>query len=487
MENIKGLMKALVDLFYPLVEATYFSAQGELEEILNSFSAIKEDQACDIKSAECGISFDEHLSSGRQVKSLIYPSYSAKKVTGYIRLRYDLTIFKNFQEQLNTIFSTQTSSKASTKDTWKAVIDQVISQYLQEKMITIQAASARHKREIISALQEQRLLDFKEASSYVAAKIQTSRATVYNYMKTSAHLKKVHIHQVDAFTDKRFGGNPAGVVTDAEVLDEVMMRKIAKELNVSETAFILPSKKGDFRLRYFTPTGHEIVFCGHSTVGALFMLAHEKRLGVDKPGTYAFDVETLCGILKMEATVGKEGEIGVAYEAPPIRLKSSKITHEMLAEAAGIKLSWIDTSYPVMYESTNKDLYITMRSLDDLKKVQCDVKSLTAFSKEHDIVAFCLLTPESFDANNQFHMRCFAPLVGIPEDPFTGSVLGGFTEYVHRHQLLPKTKTSFRVEQGHFIERPGVVEVKFSKVKDQYKVKVLAQAVHCFSTELNLT
>ena len=83
-------------------------------------------------------------------------------------------------------------------------------------------------------------------------------------------------------------------------------------------------------------------------------------------------------------------------------------------------------------------------------------------------------------------MRCFAPLVGITEDPFTGSVLGGLTAYVDTFDLLPKNSSHFRVEQGHFIERPGVVEVEFSK-KGNYKAKVFAQAVHCFSTEINLT
>ena len=83
-------------------------------------------------------------------------------------------------------------------------------------------------------------------------------------------------------------------------------------------------------------------------------------------------------------------------------------------------------------------------------------------------------------------MRCFAPLVGIPEDPFTGSVLGGLTAYVDTFGLLPKGTHSFRVEQGHFIERPGVVKVEFSKKRGNYHAKVFAQAVHCFSTEINL-
>ena len=84
-------------------------------------------------------------------------------------------------------------------------------------------------------------------------------------------------------------------------------------------------------------------------------------------------------------------------------------------------------------------------------------------------------------------MRCFAPLVGIPEDPFTGSVLGGLTAYVDTYGLLAKGAKSFRVEQGHFVERPGVVKVEFKHKNKHYLAKVFAQAVHCFSTEIHLT
>ncbi|MBM3192069.1 MAG: PhzF family phenazine biosynthesis protein, partial [Chlamydiae bacterium] len=238
---------------------------------------------------------------------------------------------------------------------------------------------------------------------------------------------------------------------------------------------------------YFTPTGHEITFCGHSTVGALYMVAQEKRFGVEKVGNYAFDVETPCGMLKMEASLDAEGGIQVSYETPLIKLRQIDISHEALAKAAGFDLDLINPSFPVMYEETNKDLFVVIRTLNDLKKIECDPKSLVSFSKQHDIVALCLVTPETFDSNNQFHMRCFAPWVGIPEDPFTGSVLGGLTAYVDTFGLLSKSTSHFRVEQGHFVGRPGVVEVKFSKKQENYSAKVLAQAVHCFSTEINLT
>lgn len=474
--------KGVMDLFYPLVEVTLFDAEGSFLEIFNAFSMLKEDQGCDVKNVQTGVPFPESLASGRSVRSLILASKP-----GYLRLRYDLTHFKNLQQQLNALVHTDPVDLQNTTDPWKESIDQIILHYHTEHKINIQATTAKQKRELITRLQNKGLLDFKESSAYIASKLQISRATVYNYLKTAADFRKVHVHQVDAFTSKKFGGNPAGVVLDADKLDETTMRKIARELNLSETAFVLPSEKAAFQMRYFTPTGHEITFCGHSTVGALYMIAKEKRFGIGKAGNYQFNVNTLCGILKMEAAIDEQEEIRVAYETPQIKLKETKITHEEVAKAAGFDLSLVNTSLPVMYEETNQDLFLTINSLDDLKKIECDPKSFAQFSKQHQIVALCAFTPGAFDRKNQFHMRCFAPMVGISEDPFTGSVLGGLTAYVEQFGLLKKGAHSFSVEQGHFIERPGVVKVEFSKKQGKYKAKVFAQAVHCFSTEINLT
>ncbi|MBS0623421.1 MAG: PhzF family phenazine biosynthesis isomerase [Verrucomicrobia bacterium] len=486
-EDFNSLAQSLVNLFYPLVECSLLDRNGNILEIFNSFSSIKEDQQCDLKDFLVEEILSEFLTTGKNVRSLLYPFYKDKKIVSYLRVRYDLTHFKNLQDQLN--FLIQPASNCQTQsgtDSWKQQIDQSIQVYLSENKISLQAMAAKQKRELISQLKSKSLFDFKESSAYVASKLQISRATVYNHLKTTTNFGKVHVHQVDAFTNTKFGGNPAGVVLDADDLDEITMRKIARELNLSETAFVLPSEKAAFKMRYFTPTGHEITFCGHSTVGALYMIAKEKRFGIEKEGLYPFKVETLCGVLNMEAKIENHDAIKVAYEAPSIHLKQASISHNEVAEAGGFDEHLINRAFPVMYEKTNKDLFVVANSLDALKKIECDPKTFAQFSKAHDIVALCVFCPETFDQENQFHMRCFAPLVGISEDPFTGSVLGGLTAYIESFELLPKDSNHFQVEQGHFIERPGVVRVEFAKKGKTYQAKIFAQAVHCFSTEINL-
>jgi PhzF family phenazine biosynthesis protein len=487
VEKLKQLAQVLVNFFYPLLEISLFSYKGKIIEILNPFSSSREEEVVELESLmREGVSH-KVLSNGKQVKQVVYFMRGEEGNTGcFLRFRYDTTQLQHLKDHLDLMLQRHFQQADKDVNEWQENIDQLIGSYLKIQQVTIQSATGRQKRELISLLYGKKLFEFKEASIYIAAKMQLSRATIYNYLKTISTFRQIQIHRVDAFTDKNFGGNPAGVVLEAEELDEATMRKITRELNLSETAFVLPSQKADFRLRYFTPTGHEINFCGHSTVGALYMIAKEKKFGIQRAHKYVFHVETLSGILKMEVAVDKEGKIKIAYETPSIRLKKSNILHEEVAKAAGFDLHLVDKAFPVMYEETNKDLFICIKSLADLKKIECDLKALTHFSKQHDIVVLCLICSEPIDRKNQFHMRCFAPLVGISEDPFTGSVLGGLVAYVDTFGLLQKGSHSFRVEQGHFIERPGVVKVQFSKKKGIYRAKALASAVHCFSTEINL-
>src|SRR2546422_841917 len=87
--------------------------------------------------------------------------------------------------------------------------------------------------------------------------------------------------RIDAFTSKPFRGNPAAVVPDAGGLDEKQMQTIAQEMNISETAFLLPSDQADFRLRWFTPKA-ELVFCGHGTIATAHALFEEGRFGTGR-------------------------------------------------------------------------------------------------------------------------------------------------------------------------------------------------------------
>ena len=114
-------------------------------------------------------------------------------------------------------------------------------------------------------------------------------------------MSSIRIKQIDAFTRKPFAGNPAGVVLDADHLRSVEMQRIANEMAVSETAFILKpeSEENDLRIRWFTPT-NEVNLCGHATIAAFHALAEEGYFGlmIDEP--QSFLMETKSGVINVD-------------------------------------------------------------------------------------------------------------------------------------------------------------------------------------------
>jgi trans-2,3-dihydro-3-hydroxyanthranilate isomerase len=298
-------------------------------------------------------------------------------------------------------------------------------------------------------------------------------------------MRSLRIHHIDSFTSHIFGGNPTVTVFDAEVLSDEEMKQIAREMNLSETGFVLPSSVGDFRLRYFTRDGTEVKFCGHATVGALYAIEREKEFGVENDQHYTFDVETNIGVLKMEIDLTHPEGNYFQFMAPKIDLVEAPHTAQELADALGINPALIDLEKPVMVERTHNYLYLTAASLDALGKVTINSESAIEFSKRDGTVLYSILTPEAFDPNNQVHARCFAPQVGVHEDPFTGSAQGGLIAYLLHNGMIPADQEIIRSEQGHFLGRPGHVEAQVLS-RDPLEVQLHAEAVHVFSTDIHM-
>lgn len=479
LEPFVEIAKGISQLFYPFVETAFLDYPSRAEKmVLNRLSK----HPFPARNSNGTPSAIETLPDGRKVKTWEKVLYNSKgKPLAIFLIRFDVSVFTHLQTHLQLLLGNETKATS-----WQAQIENFIHQYLREHHLTLEGASRNMKRELIYRLYQWGAFKYKDAAPFLAHLLNISRATLYNYLKWATTMAGLRIHQVDAFTEERFGGNPAGVVLDAEGLEEEIMRKITREMNLSETAFVLPSRKGDFRLRYFTPSGQEVSFCGHSTVGALYMIAHEKREGILGPGIYPFQIETKAGDLSVEIHVEAEEKVTISYATPPICPSSPSYTLSAVCEALGISEDVVDLTKPLLYETTNQDLFLTIKSLKDLESIRPDFKKAEAFAKEKSIVAYCLLTPKTFDPNNHVHIRCFAPAVGIPEDPFTGSVLGGLVAYLCEYSLIPDEIEEIGIEQGQFIHRPGKVRVRFRKDRGGYSAVVIAKAVHLFSTEIKL-
>ena len=259
---------------------------------------------------------------------------------------------------------------------------------------------------------------------------------------------------VDAFTEEPLAGNAAGVVPDADDLTEEQMGAIAAELSVSETAFLTTSDDADRGVRYFTPT-QEVELCGHATIGAHAYLAAAGELPVGR-----HSLETNVGVLEVEHR--EDGSIWMTQDEPTVR--RTDVDHGRLADALGVPeaaLSEVAEDLPVAVASTGLPwLMVPATFLSALGNAEPDAAAIEAITDEVDAVGIYLFTFDALDAASTLHARAFAPGAGVPEDPVTGTASGAVGAYLDRMAAFNGDAPDvLRLEQGHFVDRPGLVSV----------------------------
>lgn len=248
---------------------------------------------------------------------------------------------------------------------------------------------------------------------------------------------------VDAFAEKPFGGNTAGVVLldDAFPSDE-FMQQVAAEFRYSETAFVRRDEENEFTVRYFTPRG-EVDLCGHATVATFSTLY---KLGIIADGTMCLN-HTLAGNLQVK--VGDK----VMMEMAEPQIIDTDVNNERLHSIMGAKNSHIDLS--VLVVSTGlPDIMMPVGSIDELNALVPDMEALAQISKELGVTgvhAFAL-SDDGFTA----HVRNFGPLYGIPEESATGTANGALTHYMHHNGII-QAPAECRFLQGEAMQRPSVV------------------------------
>lgn len=294
-------------------------------------------------------------------------------------------------------------------------------------------------------------------------------------------MKRVRVKQVDAFTTVPFGGNPAGVVTDAAGLTPSEMQAIAREMNLSETAFVTPSSVADFRVRFFTPL-KEIGLAGHPTIATMHALAEEGRIALQE-GAAVVTQELNVGVLPVEihSAGGVVGQIVMTQKRPEFM---ATYPHSDWAPALGVALDNLDTRYPIQTVSTGTpQLMILVRSLRVLETMKPDLNRMAALSEGADFFSVHVFCLGGYSPEAHVHARHFAPTAGVPEDPVTGSASGGMGAYLVRYGLVDKLRLV--AEQGHIVGRPGTVHIEVIKEGgDLAAVKVGGRAVTVMQGEL---
>jgi PhzF family phenazine biosynthesis protein len=270
-----------------------------------------------------------------------------------------------------------------------------------------------------------------------------------------------NIYQIDAFTKQPFNGNSAAVIF-ADDLPNEEMQAIAKEMNLSETAFISSSNKADYKLKWFTPA-IEVELCGHATIASLHYLT--ERNIIERKSSVTF--ETLSGIIECRVDNDK-----YHMKLPIPDFKTFEGSYDEVANVLGIDQNDIDVRYPFILQN-NGNLFIYVRSLDALKYLKPNFKELVKLSKDNgefsEVTVFSL---ETFEEENDAHLRFFAPYYGIDEDPVTGSANGPLLLVMHKLSLIEKDieNKNFTFEQGDFLGRKGRVHVCFSSGKNELMI-----------------
>ena len=267
----------------------------------------------------------------------------------------------------------------------------------------------------------------------------------------------VAFEQVDVFTDRPFAGNPLCVVPDATGLSGEQMQAIAREMNLSETTFVLPptDPQAAYWMRIFTPA-KEIPFAGHPSVGTAYVMARAGRVRLQEPVTSIFQQVGIGTLpLDIEVSNGKPGRVIMTQGKPTFGGVVRDLTP--VAEALGVDPGALArTHLPVQVVSTGLEhLMVPLADLETVGTLQPNVGRLDALLRDHGALGcfvFCLqpAAPDTFA-----HARMFAPGAGVPEDPATGSAAGPLGAYLAVHGVLPKTQTAFVLEQGIEMGRPS--------------------------------
>ena len=282
---------------------------------------------------------------------------------------------------------------------------------------------------------------------------------------------KINVKKVNAFTESLEGGNPAGVVLDLPDLTDEQMKHVSRVLSVSETAFVFPSRKADYKIRFFSPDV-EVNLCGHATIATFFTMALE--------GIFSQNIntvitqETKAGVLPVDIYFSDETVDRVMMTQATPRYKDICLDISILADSLNISVDEIDDSLPKQIVSTGLfTLPLCVKSFDILKVINPDFEKIKKLCSRFGVGSFHLFTFDTVESDSIYHARNFAPVYGVNEDPVTGTANGAVCSYLIKNKIVKDR--NLICEQGDIMGRPGRVFVEIDR--DGVKVGGKARVV----------
>ena len=286
--------------------------------------------------------------------------------------------------------------------------------------------------------------------------------------------KRMIFYIVDVFAEEKYAGNQLAVIRDAAGLSDSEMQNITKEMNYSETTFILSDdrRNGGYDVRIFTPA-QEVPFAGHPTLGTAYVIQQEI---IKEP------VEKIILNLKV-------GQIPVTFnytgtEKNVLRMKQIEPTFgqviepEQISEVLGINTRDIDERFPVQEVSTGMFFIIVpLKTLDAVKRAKVAKEKYFKLIENRQAKAILVFCPETYSQENDLNVRVFVDYFGIPEDPATGSGNGCLAGYLVKNRYFGKDQIDIRTEQGYEIARPSLIYLRAKNTEGQIDISVGGKVV----------
>ncbi|MFC1492549.1 PhzF family phenazine biosynthesis protein [candidate division KSB1 bacterium] len=281
-------------------------------------------------------------------------------------------------------------------------------------------------------------------------------------------MKTPFFYIVDVFAEKKYAGNQLAVFRNTRDLTDTQMQDIAREMNYSETTFIISeeSRNNGFDVRIFTPKV-ELPFAGHPTLGTAYII-HKEILGAK---TDIVNLNLKAGQIPVKIDSCCNNNLGWMRQVTPSF--GEVFEKEKFAEILNIDSEDIFDEYPVQEVSTGFYTFIVpLKSLEAVKKARVSKNILFELIKSTKAQTVLVFAPETIKPENDLNVRFFGDALGITEDPATGSANGCLAAYLVKHKYLGTSNIDIQVEQGYEIDRPSLLLLKAEDKNEGIEVNV---------------
>lgn len=275
---------------------------------------------------------------------------------------------------------------------------------------------------------------------------------------------------VDVFTNRAFGGNPLAVFPDGKGLTGTHMQALAKELNLSETTFVLPARTSghDYQVRIFTPST-ELPMAGHPTIGTTFVLAREQLIALAEGTTHITLEEGVGSIpVNIQAQGGTISEIEMQQPLPDFGAHFEQ--REVIAAMLSLPIHELDEALPIRIVSCGVPfLYVPVKSIAAMKHIRFKTEVYERQVSDSSLSGIFVFARGGEEPGSTVHSRMFAPNLGVPEDPATGAASGPLGCYLVRYGLVKAENGVATIvsEQGIEMGRPSFVRIRIEQRGDE--------------------